>query len=391
MLAKFACVALSAAAVAVFIPTAEASVCNAQWEVVPSYDHSQLSGEIDSLNAVTAASSVDQWAVGSWEQYPNAYNFHTLIEHWDGGAVGWTNVPSPNSAGLNNYLYGVFDVAANDVWAVGGSDQAGGTYQSLVEHWNGAAWSIVAPASSSGVLYGVSASGPNDVWAVGNENYPGRALIEHWDGSSWTATYLRTRASLRGVTVLAPNDIWAVGYVWESSGAETAATFHFNGHGWTQVPSSSPVRMNAEDQNWLVSVTAVTPNDIWAVGWSGNFSVGLHDQTLIEHWTGGRWKIVPSPNPPATGTSSDDSLWSVTAVAQNDVWAVGAVGGGIDVYSTTVPLVVHWNGSAWTQVVAPGSGQLLGATAEPAGAGISAVGVTAGTFDGTLAEHVCPG
>src|SRR5262245_60727594 len=58
---------------------ANVSACDGQWSVVPTADHSQQSGEIDSLNAVTAVSSSDQWAVGSWLHYPDAYVFHTLV------------------------------------------------------------------------------------------------------------------------------------------------------------------------------------------------------------------------------------------------------------------------------------------------------------------------
>ena len=60
--------------------------CNGQWQPVQSYDHSVQYGEIDSLNAVVALSLGDQWAVGSWMQYPDAYDFHTLVEHWSGSS-----------------------------------------------------------------------------------------------------------------------------------------------------------------------------------------------------------------------------------------------------------------------------------------------------------------
>src|SRR5215472_9982055 len=74
---------------------AAAAACGGQWSVVPSADHSQQSGEIDSLNSVAALSSADQWAVGSWLHFPGAYVFHTLVEHWDASSAGWTIVPSP--------------------------------------------------------------------------------------------------------------------------------------------------------------------------------------------------------------------------------------------------------------------------------------------------------
>ena len=54
----------------------------------------------------------------------------------------WTVVPSPNPASNRNILRGVGSISSNDVWAVGES----GT-QSLIEHWDGSAWTIVSSPS----------------------------------------------------------------------------------------------------------------------------------------------------------------------------------------------------------------------------------------------------
>jgi hypothetical protein len=376
---------------------AQVSACDGQWSVVPSADHSPQSGEIDSLNSVAALSSTDQWAVGSWLHFPDAYVFHTLVEHWDGSSAGWTIVPSPNSLALNSYLYGVAADAPDDVWAVGGTDQSGSSYQSLVEHWDGTAWSIVAAASFPGVLYGVVALAPNNVWAVGTENYPGRGLIEHWDGTTWTATYLQFAALLRGVAAVGPRQIWAVGqrYGRTNPFGDTTLTMRFNGSTWSRVPSPNPLSGNSNDQNWLTSVSAVAANDVWAVGRYGNHDGGPLDQTLIEHWNGARWTVVPSPDP--GGSSQDNDLWGVAAVATGDVWAVGGAGSFLDPDSS-FPLALHWDGSSWTQVSvpAPRVGELLGVAAEPASAGVSATGDTVkpaqpNEYVGTLAEHLCPG
>jgi hypothetical protein len=104
--------------------------------------------------------------------------------------------------------------------------------------------------------------------------------------------------------------------------------------------------------------------------------------------------VVPSPNPtPQPGApSQSDSLWSVVAVGPADIWAVGSIGGTLDVNPSTQPLVVHWDGTSWTaDSAAPNqSGQLLGVAVESGGPGLSAVGDWDTTvFLSTLAEHVC--
>jgi hypothetical protein len=385
-----------AAATTASTQVAGAAVCDGQWQLVQSYDHSQQYGEIDSLNAVAAVSSGDQWAVGSWAQFPDAYSFHTLIERWDAASGTWTVVPSPTLP-LNSSLRGVAAVSPNDVWAVGGTDQSGDPYQTLVEHWNGTSWSIVSQASFPGVLYGVVALGPNNVWAVGSENYPGRGLIEHWNGTTWTATYLRFAALLRGAAAVGPREIWAVGQRYGTTNpfGDTTLTMRFNGRAWSVVKSPNPLSGTDTDQNWLTAVSVVASKNVWAVGRFGNHDGGPLDQTLIEHWNGSRWRVVPSPNP--GGSSVDNDLWGVAAIRSGDIWAVGGVGAFLDP-QFSAPLALHWDGSHWAQVgvSAPSAGELFGVAAEPAGAGISATGDTVKPaqpfpYVGTLAEHLCPG
>jgi len=72
--------------------------------------------------------------------------------------------------------------------------------------------------------------------------------------------------------------------------------------------------------NELHSVSALAENDVWAVGVSYNTERTL-GSTLIEHWNGSRWSVVPSPNP----SSFVNKLNAVAAVSPNDVWAVGTL------------------------------------------------------------------
>jgi hypothetical protein len=395
LLVSAATVAAAMAASATFAAAGTtAPVCDGQWQLVQSYDHSQQYGEIDSLTGVAALSSGDRWAVGSWTQYPDAYTFHTLVERWDATSGAWAAVPSPNSLARNSYLNGVAATGASDVWAVGGTDESGAPYRSLVEHWDGTSWSIVPAASFPGVLYGVVSLGPANVWAVGTEGYPGRGLIEHWDGTSWTATYLRFAAVLRGVAAVDTRHMWAVGQRYgKNPYGDTTLTMRFNGSVWSAVRSPNPLSATDTDQNWLTSVAALAADDVWAVGRYGNHDGGPLDQTLVEHWNGSRWTVVPSPSP--GGASADNDLWGVTARGPDDVWAVGGVGAFLNPQFSS-PLSLHWDGSQWKQVAiaAPEAGELLGVAAEPGDTEIWATGDTVRPADpfpyvGTLAEHLC--
>src|SRR5438046_6002150 len=120
--------------------------------------------------------------------------------------------------------------------------------------------------------------------------------------------------------------------------------------------------------NSLSSVAAVADSDVWAVGWAFNAQLAAY-RTVTEHWNGTRWSLVRSPN----ATNGYNLLQSVAVVAANDVWTVGQAATG-STYST---LVEHWNGVAWSIIPSPnvaGSGNVLEAISVVSANDIWAVG-----------------
>jgi hypothetical protein len=194
---------------------------------------------------------------------------------------------------------------------------------------------------------GVSASSPTDAWAVGIDEVLAsrRPLAEHWDGSRWTAVVVPhpagRQAWFRGVLALADDDVWAVG---ESSNSdstnegERTLVEHFDGSAWIVVPSPNPAH-GLRSANLLTSISATGPTDIWAAGWDLDPSTDAI-QFLLEHWDGTSWSVSP---PPPGGL---DSAWGIAAIAPDDVWAVGD-----SALQTT--RAAHWDGSTWTIVPTP--------------------------------------
>lgn len=133
------------------------------------------------------------WAVGY-------YRGSTLIEHWNGSA--WSIVSSPNPGTDDNMLNGVAAAGPNDAWAVGYYiDNITGNRQTLIEHWNGNVWSIVSganPGTSANQFSGVAIAGPGDVWAGGfyQDQSPTtlRPLIERYNPCTGTPTATSTPA-----------------------------------------------------------------------------------------------------------------------------------------------------------------------------------------------------
>jgi hypothetical protein len=98
----------------------------------------------------------------------------------------------------------------------------------------------------------------------------------------------------------------------------------------------------------LDSVAAASPDDVWAVGFSGSTITDV--RTLMLHWDGRTWSRVASPQvlDGVPGVLSD-----VTAVSDSDAWAVGvtaAASASGESAGAGKPLLLHWNGSRWSQV-----------------------------------------
>ncbi len=317
--------------------------CGAGWTVAPQPAISGAGGLED-----VAASSTDAWAVGHrFDSIDHAG--HALIEHHDG--TSWTISPSADGpAALQSALSGVTARTASDAWAVGSFTRANNLIRTLIEHWDGTSWTrVMSPNAghpAGGDLSGVTALAADDVWAVGGygQGASGRTLIEHWDGMAWTVVPSPNKGpfpnSLSAVTAIAPDDVWAVGTWFTKAFDDRTLTLHWDGTSWQRVPS--PNAGPASAANDLVSVSANATDDVWAVG-----SRGLH--TLTVHWDGTSWSIAPSPTP---GGLAD--LAAVVAVGPDDVWAAG---GSVDrQVNAGRTLVEHWDGLGWTVVASPNKG-----------------------------------
>jgi len=177
---------------------------------------------------------------------------------------------------------------------------------------------------------------------------------------SWTGIQPPNPGSdnlLLGVAVLTPCNAWAVG-TFSTLTASRTLIEHWNGTAWKVVPSPNP----SSTGNFLFGVAATSAGNAWAVG---DYENGTADRTLIEHWNGTAWKVVPSPNP---GGSAGNVLSGVAATSAGNAWAVGdySIGGQEQM------LIEHWNGTAWKVVPSPNpagsaGNRLFGVAATSAG------------------------
>jgi hypothetical protein len=265
------------------------------------------------LWGVGGSAANDVWGVGQVFSGPA---IETLAEHWDG--VSWSVVPTPNGPLDAATLHGVAAISPQDAWAVGLAYGAAGSFTTFALHWDGATWSVVPTPSplSHSELLAAWATATDDVWAVGDSWDVGthtQFLIEHWDGSAWSVVAFPPMGivdQLRSLSGTSSSDVWAVG----ASDLRQVA-LHWDGTRWTSVAVPSPGEFN----QGLYDVSALAPDDVWAVGYSEEVA-----QTITVwdrwHWDGTAWTTAPDD---PGGSMEPLFPTTVAALASGDAWAFG--------------------------------------------------------------------
>jgi hypothetical protein len=298
----------------------------------PPVPHESSTSPAGGLLSVSAVSETDVWSVGDGDREP-------LMLRWNGTAWARTALSGKGLPGLN----AVSADSADDAWAVGAINGPHGAIDDLAMHWNGTAWTKVAiPSPGKGspivdILNGVSALSPSDAWAVGLEDLPGGNLVAlalHWNGTAWTQVAIPhpiRGGELFAVTALSASDVWAFG---------DSLILHWDGTAWTKV--TSPLGSET-----VFGASALSPGDIWAAGYTG------FGTSLVLHWNGTAWTPQPSPNPGGSGRDDFSRLFGVSALSDTNAWAVGNYGHLTANGSVSKPLILHWNGTSWTQTASP--------------------------------------
>ena len=277
------------------------------------------------LPSVSCVSGTDSWAVG---QYQTATGLMlAYAEHWNGTA--WSPVAVPVPSGPVSLLISVSCPSAASCWAVGA-----GIPSTFMERWNGRTWAVVlAPGlGSQPNAERVSCPAATDCWLSGTHGNgsTGGTLIGHWTGTSWAAVRTPTSNipadSLLGISCQAA----ACMSVGMHNNVSPLAQ-RWNGSDWTITPTGTARAV-------LYAVSCPNPGDCMAVGGTD----GGNGRVFTERWTGSEWHVVPAPSP----RGGNSSLVGISCVSAAVCWAVGAFFNG----SADQSLIEHWNGTAWSLV-----------------------------------------
>lgn len=317
---------------------------------VPSLSSSIAKNEILKLVPLfTSLGAVSGWTVG--EATAGIYS----AASWDGSS--WT-ATTLTGTGNPAAAYGLYVIAANNVWLVG---DKGNFY-----NWNGSSW-VYYNVTATNAFYGVSCGSTTDCHAVGDRVNSNTPALYDWNGSAWTRNTGATNANgtnLKSVSCTSASNCWGVG-----DNSNGAIFYRWNGSGWagsTVILLAFPYKgvfCNSASDCWAVGANNIfarydgiswsnyittlpsaqyngiycnSTTDCWAVG-NVNSS-----RDLIVRWNGTSWSRDSSnPTPVA-------NLNAVSCISPTNCWAVGkASSGGNAVF-------VQYNGSTWATVTVPG-------------------------------------
>jgi hypothetical protein len=220
------------------------------------------------------------------------------------------------------------------------------------EHGRPTRWSVVPSPNEEGAnwLASVDASAGDNAWAVGyyiGDEGRYETLSMRWDGSAWTL-FETPNASDRGdwlfgVAAISPNDAWAVGGTvgpWDTY-TSTTLVEHWTGSAWSVVPSPNPSDDPVYGANHLYDVKAFAPDDMWAVGW---YWTPVGSAPLVEWWDGRKWRVSATPE------DEDRGLVAVDGTSSSDIWAVGH---SLSIEDGHQALAMHYDGRNWAVVPTP--------------------------------------
>jgi hypothetical protein len=268
------------------------------------------------------------------------------------GSSSTAIVPSPNtSSTLDNSLESIDCVSESFCVAVG-SFNDGSAEKSLVLIWDGSNWATTpSPNNSIWQTHLLSVSCVSETFCVavgfGDSTRLNEPLVMMWDGMTWTivsSTASSPSSFLALQSVSCFSPTFCLAVGTSGQAPMQTLTMKWDGMTWTQVPSPNT---SPSLSNSLRGVSCVTTTMCTAVGFYNN---GTSSLTLVLTWNGATWTQVPSPNPwRGTSPSQNNVLQSVSCLSQTMCTAVGSYG----YLSGGRSLVLNWDGSQWLQVESP--------------------------------------
>lgn len=276
----------------------------------------------------------------------------------------WTTMQLPSAVTRPAVLNSIAAASRNLAWAVGTEDASAAGRPLLLE-WNGKRWSkdAVPGKPRVGQMVQVSSASPGTAWALGYVGAGGTNLILRWRRNAWVQ--VPVPGNLEGQTVYSiaagtGGTAWLYGYS-DSRGylLERWSAAHWQ-----------TIKVPLDLWGYVADMLAVGAHNLWLNDYTDQ------GDSVIAHYNAGRWTSTQAA--PGGATFISDFL----PVTARSVWLTGYVCTVVEIgagCTSIEPLIAHWNGSAWNQVVHPKGAAFItsispGRGGQPLWAGVGASG-----------------
>jgi len=277
---------------------------------------------------------------------------------WDGSSWTEFSVPQPSVLREYQHLFAVLGVDDDTAIAAGTFNPPAGSSQAQSMRWDGSSWDLMqSPEYSGGSgFYGLGKAG-DQVWGVGHKHselpppaalsYPMAARL---DGNSWDVEFVpplaetggRSTNDLHDIEGISEDDAWAVGTAQETGTGgfgPAAMMVRWDGSSWSQY-DLFPI-LSSTSFSSLQAIEVLSSDNAWAAGYDYDLA---RQQTipLILHWDGSAWSNVPVPTFEHTA-----ELRAITARAADDIYAAGTQ---TDADGYPHALILRWDGKSWSVI-----------------------------------------
>ncbi|MER6813114.1 hypothetical protein ABT299_27935 [Spirillospora sp. NPDC000708] len=239
----------------------------------------------------------------------------------------------------------------------------------------------------------VDAASPDSVWITGYQGaitlpgpipgmgtqIPGNPVVRRWQNGDWVEydlLNLPNHASIQDVDAVAPEDVWIKGVRYGDDKTTSPYLGHFRGSAFNEVPlppgagGAGTLQAGASGvwystltdvyrwtgDIWTDKWTHVTTfpeisldtgyiradDDIWRLGTTSEWSTTF----VAQHWDGRSWKSVPMNT---DGLGVGFGFADMVAISPTDAWAAGTD----NHTSPATPVLMHWDGTAWSKAAVP--------------------------------------
>lgn len=236
-------------------------------------------------------------------------------------------------AGIPGALLSVWGSSENDIWMVGGSQEATPTSAPIILNFNGVAWQKLVLPKVVGTFWWVTGHG-DELWFAGTK---GQVIRWNRTDRAFAREQIPNETQLWGILAYSGSDVWAVGGDAANchDGLPCGVIWHYDGKTWT-APTGLPTGWNTTA--WF-KVFGRGPNDLFVCGMNGH----------ILHWDGAKW-LDEVPTAPDGSKIDPEKLLTGSCNGALCV-AVGGEASGV---------IAEHDGKSWKRKILPAVDPLNG-------------------------------